>query len=133
MCEALDYKKIELLVSPKITAKGQTCQIEMSDGTIISREYDAVGFANGFHAEFQFLDFKGAYDLNTDPRSWHLHCFPKGVGNTLFFMGYARLHQGGIPAMAEIQSRYIAMILSEGKKLPSDCAAQADRDAKDEC
>jgi 4-hydroxybenzoate brominase (decarboxylating) len=132
MCEALHHKKIELLVSSKIMTKGRTCRFEMSDGTIMSREYDAVVLATGFHAEFPFLEFKDGYILTPDPRSWYLHCFPKSVGHTLSFVGYARPHQGGIPPMAEIQSRYVALVLSEEKRLPSDYAAQAERHAKDE-
>jgi dimethylaniline monooxygenase (N-oxide forming) len=61
-----------------------------------------------------------------------MHCFPPGLGDKLFFVGYARPHQGGIPVMAEMLSRYIAMLLDGKRKLPLDYALLAEQDASAE-
>lgn len=129
MCEALHEGKIEVLVSPTISSSSQSCTLDMPDGARQRRDFDAVVFCTGFCTSFPWLKLKG---FDTNPRSWYLYCFPEGVGHCLFFVGYARPHQGGIPAMAELLSRYIALLLRGEKVLPLDYAAQARRDAEAE-
>jgi dimethylaniline monooxygenase (N-oxide forming) len=77
---------------------------------------------NGYTAQFPWLQIPG---FDSNPRSWFLHCFPKNLGDSLFFIGYARPHQGGIPAMADILSRYVAQVVAGERKLPDDYAEQA--------
>lgn len=122
MAEALHEKRIEALVCPNVTAKERTCEFDMPDGTIQQRDFDAVVLYNGFHPDFPWLRLK---ELDSNPRKWFLHCFPKDFGHCLSFVGYARPHQGGIPVMAEMLSRYIALLLRGERTLPHDYAAQA--------
>lgn len=129
MCEALQEKRIEVLVCPTVSANEQTCAFQMNDGTRERRDFDAIVLCTGYHIEFPWLKVK---DFIPNPRAWYLHCFPEALGHCLFFVGYARPHQGGIPAMAEILSRYIALLLREEKSLPMDYAAQARRDQEAE-
>jgi dimethylaniline monooxygenase (N-oxide forming) len=129
MMEALEEKKIEVLVCPTISGRGQSYQFHMPSGTKELRDFDAVVICTGFHMEFPWLKLK---DFVSNPRAWFLHCFPEGLGHCLFFVGYARPHQGGIPVMAEMLSRYIALLLRGEKVFPADYAAQSRRDAEAE-
>jgi dimethylaniline monooxygenase (N-oxide forming) len=125
LCEALHEKKIEVLVCPTISARKQTCEFQMPDGTKQHREFDAVVLCTGFRTEFPWLRLDR---FVPNPRAWFLHCFPPNLGHCLFFVGYARPHQGGVPVMAEMLSRYIALLLHGEKALPADYADQARRD-----
>ncbi|KAK9414631.1 putative FAD/NAD(P)-binding domain-containing protein [Seiridium unicorne] len=126
MCEALQQGSIEVLVSPTISTSGRICEFRTNDHLKLHREFDVILLCSGFHAEFPWLKLK---DFNADPRSWFLHCFPEGLGRCLFFVGYARPHQGGIPAMAEMLARYIALILRGDRVLPPDYTDKARCDA----
>ena len=129
MYEALHEKKIEVLVSQNVLASDRTCEFQMRDGTTERREFDAIVLCNGYRMEFPWLQVE---KFNSNPRSWFLHCFPEGLGHCLFFVGYARPHQGGIPVMAEILSRYIALLLHGERTLPPGYADQARCDAEAE-
>jgi dimethylaniline monooxygenase (N-oxide forming) len=122
MCEALEEEKIDVLVCPTVSVRERICDFDMPDGTIERRDFDAIVLCTGFHAEFPWLKLK---DFVSNPRAWFLHCFPEGLGQSLFFVGYARPHQGGIPVMAEMLSRYIALLLGGERQLPYNYAIQA--------
>ncbi|EXJ75294.1 uncharacterized protein A1O5_01990 [Cladophialophora psammophila CBS 110553] len=86
----------------------------------------AYGF---FRIEFPWIHLPGKELLSPNPRSWFLNCFPEGLGHCLCFLGYARPHQGGVPVLAEMLSRYIALLLHGERDLPPDYSAEARRDA----
>lgn len=92
MCEAWEDGKIEVLVTPEVSTAGNTVTFNMPDGSVQKREFDVVVLCTGYTTTYPWLKLK---DLNTDPRSWYLHCFPKDLGDCLYFSGYARPHQGG--------------------------------------
>ncbi|KIW34271.1 uncharacterized protein PV07_01061 [Cladophialophora immunda] len=129
MCEALHDGKIEVVVAPSMSARGRSCEFQLADGTTQRRDFDAVVLCTGFRVEFPWIRLPGKLTLSSTPRSWYLHCFPEGLGHCLFFVGYARPHQGGVPVMAEMLSRYIALLLRGERELPPDYSAQAKRDA----
>jgi len=129
MHEAVDERKIEVLVSPSVAVKERICEFQMRDGTTEERQFDTIVLCNGYRTEFPWLQFE---KFNSNPRSWFLHCFPPGLGHCLFFVGYARPHQGGIPVTAEMLSRYIALLLRGERTLPADYARQACQDAEAE-
>ena len=87
-----------------------------------------AALCTGFHAEFPWLRIK---DSIPNPR-WFLDCFPERLGHPLFCAGYARPHQGGIPVMAEMLSRYIGLPLRGERTIPMDDAAKARSDEKAE-
>ncbi|KAF2117896.1 hypothetical protein BDV96DRAFT_489322 [Lophiotrema nucula] len=122
MCEAWHNGRIEVLTCAKVSAHGHTVNFHTQTDNIEQREFDVVLLCTGFRTTFPWLKLP-AFDTN--PRSWYLHCFPKDFGHCLFFVGYARPHQGGIPAMAEILSRYISLVLRGDRKLPSNYADRA--------
>ncbi|CZR56845.1 uncharacterized protein PAC_06734 [Phialocephala subalpina] len=121
MCEALHEKKIEVQVCLTISARKQTCEFHMLDGTAQQRDFDAVVLCTGYRTEFPWIQLE---NFNPNPRSWFLHCFPEDLGHCLFF--------GGIPVMTEMLSRYIALLLHGERVLPLDYAAQARRDEEAE-
>ncbi|KIW97885.1 uncharacterized protein Z519_01469 [Cladophialophora bantiana CBS 173.52] len=133
MCEALHEGKIEVLVTPSISARGRSCEFQLADGTTQRRDFDAVVLCTGFCIEFPWIHLPGKVPLSPNPRSWFLNCFPEGLGHCLSFVGYARPHQGGVPVMAEMLSRYIALLLRGERDLPPDYSAQATRDAAASC
>lgn len=121
MCEALQERKIEVLVAPKVKAHGTKCDFTLADGTVKERVFDTIVLCHGYRTNFPWLE----EPISANPRDWFLHCFPPGLGHCLFFVGYARPHQGGIPCAAEMLSRYIGLLLDGHKSLPGDYATLA--------
>ncbi|KAI1334897.1 hypothetical protein F5Y15DRAFT_409363 [Xylariaceae sp. FL0016] len=129
MAEAVKGGGLEVIVSPYMSAKGATCTFDR----LRKRDFDVVVLCTGYRLAFPWLQIPDAYGFEPNPRSWYLHCFPRGLGDRLFFVGYARPHQGGIPVAAEMLSRYIANLLtSDAVHLPSDYGSRALRDMEDE-
>jgi dimethylaniline monooxygenase (N-oxide forming) len=84
-------------------------------------DFDVIVSCTGFDLSFDWISFSGnetALDIN--PRTWFKHCFPKGMGEHLAFVGFARPHSGGIPQCSEMVSRYIAQLYKGNLQLPSD-------------
>ncbi|KAF2735613.1 FAD/NAD(P)-binding domain-containing protein [Polyplosphaeria fusca] len=129
MCEAWESGIINVRTCPQISVRGRTVRFHTSARVTEPREFDAVVLCTGFRCEFPWLKVKN-FDKN--PRAWYLHCFPKDMGQCLFFVGYARPHQGGIPAMAEMLARYVALLLRGERELPRDYAERARRDGEAE-
>lgn len=123
MFEAWHNKTLQVIEAPVMTGSGKTVTFTRANGETETREYDAVVLCTGYNARFPWLRVNGFEEPN--PRDWFLHSFPPGLGHCLSFVGYARPQQGGIPAMAEILSRYIAQIRSGLDTLPRDYAVEA--------
>lgn len=77
-------------------------------------EIDAVVFCTGYRLEFPFLDRE-----ISDMRDLFKQVFVPEIGESLAFVGFARPQQGGVPAIAEMQSRYLAQLYSGKAQLPS--------------
>ncbi|MEZ4451259.1 MAG: hypothetical protein R3B09_17400 [Nannocystaceae bacterium] len=92
-------------------------------------DVDVAILCTGFRTDFSWLEAPG---VEWNPRTWYKHCFPPGLGGSLMFLGWARPHQGGIPACAEILARYIALLLGGARRLPDDYAERARREGSDE-
>ncbi|MBB3060289.1 NAD(P)-binding domain-containing protein [Microbulbifer rhizosphaerae] len=82
------------------------------DGT--REEIDAVVFCSGYKLEFPFLNKQ-----ISDMRDLFKQMFIPEIGESLAFIGFVRPQQGGIPAIAEMQSRYLAQLYSNRTNLPS--------------
>lgn len=121
MCEALHQRKIEVLVAPTVKARRTECDFTLADGTVEQRAFDSIVLCHGYRTKFPWLQVP----VSTNPRDWFLHCFPPGLGHCLFFVGYARPHQGGIPCAAEMLARYIGLLLGGQRSLPGDYASLA--------
>ncbi|WCN11183.1 flavin-containing monooxygenase [Marinomonas mediterranea] len=82
------------------------------DGT--HEEIDAIVFCTGYKLSFPFLQRKIEC-----MRDLYKQIFIPSVGSSLAFVGFVRPQQGGIPVIAEMQSRYLAQLASGVKSLPS--------------
>jgi dimethylaniline monooxygenase (N-oxide forming) len=128
MCEALHDGQLEVLVAPEVSAARHTVQFLLDDGVLVDRQFDVIVNCTGFATAFPWLKVDNLENMN--PRKWWHHCFPPGLGEKLFFVGYARPHQGGIPMMAEMLSRYIALLLSGEERLPENYGKLAKQDER---
>lgn len=80
-----------------------------------SREdIDAVIFCTGYELHFPFLN-----RTITDMRDLYKQMFIPEIGSSLAFIGFARPQQGGVPVIAEMQARYLALLYSNKRELPS--------------
>lgn len=86
--------------------------VEFNDGE--REEIDTVMFCTGFETRFPFLPLGFS-----STRELYKQMFHPEEDESLAFIGFVRPQQGGIPAMAELQSRYFAQLCSGSKRLPS--------------
>ncbi|MCR9252647.1 MAG: NAD(P)-binding domain-containing protein [bacterium] len=86
--------------------------VVFKDGT--REDIDEVICCTGYQLNFPFTDIK----IN-NMRDLFKQMFIPEIGPSLSFVGFVRPQQGGIPVIAEMQSRYLAQILSEQQELPS--------------
>ncbi|HMV65265.1 MAG TPA: NAD(P)/FAD-dependent oxidoreductase [Myxococcota bacterium] len=141
LCTATARGQVGVVVAKEARFDGRDASFEdvkyqgrsawMSTGTRPAevRGIDAVILCTGYQSDSSWLEAPG---LDWSPRSWFKHCFPAGWGDRLMFLGWARPHQGGIPACAEMLSRYIALIQRGDLSLPEDYAERAAREGRDE-
>ena len=90
------------------------------DGTVF--EPDLVILCTGFDVKLPFL----GDDLAGAPR--FLHTFVPSVGSGLAFVGLLRPSFGAIPPLAELQARWLALLLSGTVELPGETEMRASID-----
>ena len=90
--------------------------------------FDAVLLCTGYRLSIPFLPTSLTFE---DVRDCYLHMFKPGVSSSLAFVGFVRPQQGGIPLMAELQSRYLALVWAGKRCLPDDLEAAACADAEE--
>ena len=125
--------KVRVVVAKKAEFSGRCAEftdiLEPACGEAKMDDIDVVVLCTGYRTDFSWLDVEG---LDWNPRTWFKHCFPGGHGDKLMFIGWARPHQGGIPACGEMLARYVAMVLDGSRVLPADYAERALKEAADE-
>lgn len=55
LCEALEQKKIEVLVSPSVTSMGTSCRFVASGEKCQERQFDAIVLCHGYRTAFSWL------------------------------------------------------------------------------
>ncbi len=102
-------------VKPNVSGieRFSTNSVVYNDGS--KNEIDTVVFCTGYQTKFPFMIGRETTKL----RGLYLQMFDPDVGDSLAYIGFARPQQGGIPAIAEMQARYFAQILSGNAELPS--------------
>ncbi|MGH8314274.1 MAG: flavin-containing monooxygenase [Steroidobacterales bacterium] len=85
-------------------------RVVFTDGSAFAP--DLVVFCTGFDTRMPYLDA----ELASAPR--FLHTFNPEVGASLGFVGFARPAFGAMPPIAELQSRWFALLLSGKRALP---------------
>lgn len=83
-------------------------------------EVDVVVFCTGYRQSFDFLG-----DLTIDYGRLYRRCFTPEHAERLAFIGFARPAIGAIPPIAEMQSRWLALLLSGRRQLPGREAMRA--------
>jgi dimethylaniline monooxygenase (N-oxide forming) len=78
------------------------------------QQIDAVVFCTGYQLKFPFLQLP-VHNM----RDLYKQMFIPEVGASLAFVGFVRPQQGGIPVIAEMQCRYLAMLGSDAASLPA--------------
>ena len=92
-------------------------------------EADVVLCNTGFVRDWSYLSgVVPSAAAFTETRTLFKHMVDPDIGPSLSFVGWARPAEGGVPAIAEIQARYLALLLSGERVLPTDCRAQTRRD-----
>lgn len=87
-------------------------EVVFRDGT--REKIDAIMFCTGFSFDVPLLD------LNVeDPRDLYKNMFHPKLGDSIALIGFVRPQQGGVPALAELQSRYFALVCSGERTLPA--------------
>jgi dimethylaniline monooxygenase (N-oxide forming) len=74
---------------------------------------DIIVTCSGYRLVLPF--FNGAESPSTDPRDWYKYLFPDA---SLALIGYVRPIFGSIPGIAELQSRYAALVFAGKRSLP---------------
>jgi cation diffusion facilitator CzcD-associated flavoprotein CzcO len=75
---------------------------------------DTIVCNTGYVDDFSFIK-----DVDiTYPRQLYRHMFHPALGSSIAFVGWARPAEGGVPACAEMQSRYFALLCSGRRTLP---------------
>jgi dimethylaniline monooxygenase (N-oxide forming) len=90
-----------------------------------SREtIDAVVCCTGFELSLPFLEGALSAPIE-DPRDLYKNMFHPELGDSLSLIGFVRPQQGGVPALAELQARYFALVCSGQCPLPAGADLRA--------
>lgn len=117
--ECVQQGRAELVIAKQATYDDK--KVIFCNGKMI--EVDVIVLCTGFEITFPFLDVPG---LDICPRKWFKHSIPVKFGEKdLYFVGFGRPHQGGIPPIGEMQARCMAMLINRTKVLPKNYAAKA--------
>ena len=91
----------------------------LQDGTRI--ECDLIVACTGFSPDMPFLSHHPDLQQHVrQARSMYKHIFPPAWGACVAFCGFVRPGVGSIPPAAEMQARYLALVLSGAATLPSE-------------
>lgn len=122
--EGLLYRDISVKKEIKEIREGE---VTFSDDETLP--VDVIVNCAGFDRKFPDLSVEGEPVGRIEFRQLYKHLLFPELGPTLSFIGYAKPTIGNIPATAEMQARYMAMILSGEKPLPADLKTVICRDA----
>jgi hypothetical protein len=112
------YAVISQVKSGKVVPKRDIARCDgndvyFTDGNAVRA--DVIIICSGYRIVFPFFDPSEA--LSTNPQDWYKYLFAEDP--SLAFVGFTRPVIGSIPAIAELQSRYAALVFSGKRALPS--------------
>lgn len=115
---------VESLCSGKCTKKGGITRLG-SDRTVVFEDgstvrTDIVLCNTGFRRDWGFLKGLPPTVNLSNPRHLFKHMIHPSLGVSLSFVGWVRPAEGGVPALAEAQARYLALLLSGEREIPKD-------------
>lgn len=86
--------------------------VVFNDGS--TADVDVIVCCTGFRFEVPFLDL-----AVKDSRELYKNMFAPELGAKIALIGFVRPQQGGVPALAELQARYFALVCSGERQLPA--------------
>ncbi|MCA9552290.1 MAG: NAD(P)-binding domain-containing protein [Myxococcales bacterium] len=122
--------KLGVVVAPRARFEG--LRVEFEAPLLDERrpetgdDFDVIVACTGFKTELPWLES----EIEVNPRAWFRHCFPPEHEGRLAFLGWARPHQGGLPAAAELLARYVALLATGQASLPKDLPARIAEEAQ---
>lgn len=110
---------IRAILDHNVTIKSKI--IRMQDRTVYFEdgsqdEYDDIILCTGYKSVCSFLEGK-LHNLNGGSRNFYKYMFPLNKKN-IAFIGFIRPGIGSIPPMAEMQARFLSLILQTKLNLP---------------
>ena len=115
----------------EITQLLDNSSVKFADGTVV-KNIDAIVCNTGFTRSYEFLQDGFENVSFKSSRSLFLHMFHPDLDATFSFVGWVRPAEGGVPALSEMQARYLARLLSHETSLPSDLKTRAAAEAQEE-
>ena len=112
------YGVMSQVKSGKVVAKRDIARCEANDVHFTdnsSVRADVIITCSGYRTAFPFFDLSKA--PSTNPQLWYKYLFAEDP--SLAFVGFTRPVLGSIPAIAELQSRYAALVFAGKRTLPS--------------
>jgi dimethylaniline monooxygenase (N-oxide forming) len=97
-----------------------------------SFQCDVIIVCTGYRFTFPFLarTHPELMAAASNPRALYKHMIDPGIGLGLAWIGFVRPGLGSIPACAEMQARYLALLLSGERRLPSPDEMERDTGAQ---
>jgi dimethylaniline monooxygenase (N-oxide forming) len=111
--EVLSQVRSGHTIAKRDIAKCDGHDVHFTDGT--QGRADIIITCSGYRLTLPFFD--PATAPTTDPRAWYKYLFAEDP--SVAFVGFVRPIFGSIPAIAEMQSRYAALIFSGKRALPA--------------
>jgi dimethylaniline monooxygenase (N-oxide forming) / hypotaurine monooxygenase len=108
--DAIPQVKAGKIVAQRDIERCEGHQVYFADGSAV--QADAIITCSGYKLVVPFL----APGMMTDPQECYKYIF--GADPSLAFVGFVRPVIGSIPAIAELQSRYVAMVFAGRRTLP---------------
>ena len=127
---------VESLVTGKCIKTAEISKLTDSavifkDGTV-AQNIDKIVCNTGFSRSYSFLQDGFENVSFKSSRSLFLHMFHVDLDASFSFVGWIRPAEGGVPALSEMQARYLARVLSGETSLPSDMRVRARSEAQEE-
>ena len=110
--EVLTQVRCGKVVAKRDVVRCDGPSVHFIDGT--TARVDQVITCSGYRVALPF--FEGSAIPSTDPRDWYKNIFWNDP--SVAFIGFVRPIFGSIPGIAELQSRYVALIFSGKRILP---------------
>ncbi len=111
--EVLSWVKSGHVIPKRDIAHCDGENVSFTDGTVVKAE--VIITCSGYRVVFPF--FEGPTAPATDPRTWYKYLFHNDAPS-LAFVGFVRPIFGSIPGIAELQSRYAALVFAGKRPLP---------------
>ncbi len=91
--------------------------VVLKDGTQIP--CTDIMLSTGYVTQFDLINHPAAKEVSSNVRNNQFHMIHPDLRESMVWIGFVRPDVGGVPAIAELQARYFAKLLSKKLQLPS--------------